>query len=80
MVTELADINENLIARGGSAHDGQVDFTAEVSVVDKHRNKLVLPDESQDMYDEWKGEEDPTQSEYVDLERGGAESDDGDND
>lgn len=78
--TKLAEVDENFMARGGPAHDGQVDFTVEVSVVDKDRNKLVLPDEFQDMDDEWQGEEDPTQSEYVDLECGGAESDDGDDD
>ena len=52
MVTELAEVDENWSARGGFAHDGQVDFTVEVSVVDKDSNKLVLPNESQDMYDE----------------------------
>lgn len=75
--TEVADIDETSLDTGGPAHDGQVDFTVEVSVVDKEMDKLKLPGESQEE-DGGRDEEDDTMQEYEN--EGGAEGDGDDDD
>jgi hypothetical protein len=73
----VADIDETSLDTGGPAHDGQVDFTVEVSVVDKEMDKLKLPGESQEE-DGGRDEEDDTMQEYEN--EGGAEGDGDDDD
>ncbi|KAK1698524.1 hypothetical protein QYE76_015221 [Lolium multiflorum] len=75
MQTKVADIDETSLDTGIPAHDGEVDFTVEVSIVDKEMDKLKLPGESQE--ENGHDEQDETMHEYQN-EDGGDDDDDDD--
>ncbi|KAK1679978.1 hypothetical protein QYE76_040826 [Lolium multiflorum] len=77
MQTKVADIDETSLDTGIPAHDGEVDFTVEVSIVDKEMDKLKLPGESQE--ENGQDEQDETMHEYQN-EDGGDDDDDDDDD
>jgi hypothetical protein len=56
-------IDEISLDTGGPAHDGQVDFIVDVSIVNKEMDKLKLPDESWEE-DDGPNEQDETTHEY----------------
>ena len=68
MQTKVADIDETSLDTGIPAHDGEVDFTVEVSIVDKEMDKLKLPGESQE--ENGHDEQDETMHEYQNEDGG----------
>ena len=75
---ETEDDDEILMDTCDHAHDGEVDFTVEVSIIDKEIKKLNLPNESPDTYDEHEEDDDPICSEYMNDIGTRNESDDDD--
>ncbi|KAK1680551.1 hypothetical protein QYE76_041399 [Lolium multiflorum] len=78
MQTKVADIDETSLDTGIPAHDGEVDFTVEVSIVDKEMDKLKLPGESQE--ENGHDEQDETMHEYQNEDGGDDDDDDDDDD
>jgi len=78
MQTKVADIDETSLDTGIPAHDGEVDFTVEVSIVDKEMDKLKLPGESQE--ENGQDEQDETMHEYQNEDGGDDDDDDDDDD
>jgi hypothetical protein len=76
--TKVADIDETSLDTGIPAHDGEVDFTVEVSIVDKEMDKLKLPGESQE--ENGHDEQDETMHEYQNEDGGDDDDDDDDDD
>ncbi|KAK1603175.1 hypothetical protein QYE76_018659 [Lolium multiflorum] len=77
MVHLAVHLPDEALLRGIPAHDGEVDFTVEVSIVDKEMDKLKLPGESQE--ENGQDEQDETMHEYRN-EDGGDDDDDDDDD
>ncbi|KAK1680873.1 hypothetical protein QYE76_041721 [Lolium multiflorum] len=73
MQTKVADIDETSLDTGTPAHDGEVDFNVEVSIVNKEMDKLKLPGESQE--ENGHDEHDETMHEYQNEDEGDDDDD-----
>ncbi|KAK1646363.1 hypothetical protein QYE76_064168 [Lolium multiflorum] len=76
--TDQSNCMMALLIPGIPAHDGEVDFTVEVSIVDKEMDKLKLPGESQE--ENGQDEQDETMHEYQNEDGGDDDDDDDDDD